>query len=102
MQKGVDEIGWLTDRPNRYEGLWKLVRRWFSLFETSDPNTHASFKIGNARELMAFEMFKPKYDTKKRRLAFKLHAGFIKAGRDIITGLKGKTLSEPKKILMMR
>ena len=31
--KGVDEIDWFTDRPNRVEGTWKpqkLLRKWDS------------------------------------------------------------------------
>ena len=64
----VEEIDWFTDRPYRSEGLWKpqkLIRQWDSFFETSDPNAQASFKIGEKRELMTFEMFKPKYSNRK-------------------------------------
>ena len=75
--KGVDEIDWFTDRPYRSEGLWKpqeLRQNWDSLFKDSDPNAQASFKIRNKRELMTFEMFKPKYDGKKQVLSFKIDA----------------------------
>ena len=47
--KGVDEVDWFTDRPDRFEGLWKpqkLIRQWDSLFENSDPNAQASFEVG--------------------------------------------------------
>ena len=54
---GVGEIDWFTDRPFRSEGMWKpqkLIRQWDSLFETSEPNAQASFKVGEKRELMTF------------------------------------------------
>ena len=96
--KGVDEIDWFTDRPYRSEGLWKpqkLIRQWDSFFETSDPNAQASVKVGGERELITFEMFKPKYNSKNKSLAFKIDAEIINRGEgDFITGLKGKTLDE--------
>ena len=96
--EGVDEIDWFTDRPFRSEGLWKpqkLIRQWDSLFETSEPNAQASFKVGEERELMTFEMFKPKFNNKKQRLSFKIDAGIINNREsDLVTGLKGKALDE--------
>ena len=96
--KGVDEIDWFTDRPDRFEGLWKpqkLIRQWDSLFKTSDPNAQASFKVGEERELITFEMFKPKFNKKKQRLSFKIDAGIINNREsDLVTGLKGKALDE--------
>ena len=96
--KGVDEIDWFTDRPNRYEGLWKpqkLIRQWDSLFKTSDPNAQASFKIGKKRDLITFEMFKPKYNQKNQRLSFKVDAGIVNNREsDLLTGLKNKDLEE--------
>ena len=96
--KGVDEIDWFTDRPDRFEGLWKpqkLIRKWDSFFETSDPNAQASFKVGEERDLITFEMFKPKYNNKKQRLSFKIDAGIINNREsDLVTGLKGKALDE--------
>ena len=95
---GVDEIDWFTDRPYRSEGLWKpqkLIRQWDSFFETSEPNAQASFKIGNERELMTFEMFKPRYNSKKQILSCKIDAGIInKRQSDLATGLKDKALDE--------
>ena len=94
--KGVDEIDCFTDRPNRYEGLWKpqkLIRQWDSLFKTSDPNAQASFKIGKERDLITFEMFKPKYNQKNQRLSFKVDAGIVNNREsDLLTGLKNKDL----------
>ena len=96
--KGLDEIDWFTDRPYRSEGLWKpqkLIRQWDSLFENSDPNAQASFKIGDERELITFEMFKPKYNSKKQRLSFKIDAGIInKREADLVAELGGKALDE--------
>ena len=96
--KGVDEIDWFTDRPFRSEGLWKpqkLISQWESFFETSEPNAQASFKVGEERELITFEMFKPKFNNKKQRLSFKIDAGIINDREsDLVTGLKGKALDE--------
>ena len=96
--KGVDEIDWFTDRPDRVEGTWKpqkLISQWESFFETSEPNAQASFKVGEERELITFEMFKPKFNNKKQRLSFKIDAGIINNREsDLVTGLKGKALDE--------
>ena len=96
--KGVDEIDWFTDRPDRVEGTWKpqkLISQWESFFETSEPNAQASFKVGEERELITFEMFKPKFNNKKQRLSFKIDAGIINDREsDLVTGLKGKALDE--------
>ena len=95
---GVDEIDWFTDRPFRSEGQWKpqkLIRQWDSFFETSEPNAQASFRIEDAREILTFEMFKPKYRNKKQRLSFKIDAEIInKRESDLVTGLKGKHFDE--------
>ena len=96
--KGVDEIDWFTDRPYRSEGLWKpqkLIRQWDSFFETSEPNAQASFKVGDERELITFEMFKPKYNASNQELAFEIDAEIINSREnDLVSGLKGKDLDE--------
>ena len=96
--KGVEEIDWFTDRPDRVEGLWKpqkLISQWESFFETSEPNAQASFKVGEERELVTFEIFKPKYSKKKQKFSFKIDAEIINnRERDLVTGLKGKVLDE--------
>ena len=96
--KGIEEIDWFTDRPDRVEGLWKpqkLISQWESFFETSDPNAQASFKVGEERELITFEMFNPKYNNKKQRFSFNIDAGIINNREsDLFTGLKGKALDE--------
>ena len=56
--KGVEEIDWFTDRPDRVEGLWKpqkLISQWESFFETSEPNAQARFKFGEEREHITFD-----------------------------------------------
>ena len=96
--EGVDEIDWFTDRPFRSEGLWKpqkLIRQWDSFFESSDPNAQASFKADQERELITFEMFKPKYNDKKQSFSFKIDAEIInERENDLVTGLEGKPLNE--------
>ena len=96
--KGVDEIDWFTDRPDRFEGLWKpqkLINQWESFFETSDPNAQASLKVDQDRKLITFEMLKPKYNSKKQRFSFKIDAGIInERENDLVAGLKGKALDE--------
>ena len=88
--KGVDEIDWFTDRPFRSEGLWKpqkLLRKWDNYFATSEPNAQASFKVGEERELITFEMFKPKFNNKKQRLSFEIDADIINSREsDLVTG----------------
>lgn len=94
----VDEIDWFTDRPDRVEFTWKpqkLISQWKSFFETSEPNAQASFKVGEKRELITFEMIKPKLNNKNQKLSFKIDAGTINnLESDLITGLKGKALDE--------
>ena len=96
--EGVDEIYWFTDRPDRFEGTWKpqkLISQWESFFETSEPNAQASFKVGEERELITFEMFRPKLNNKKQRLSFKIDSGIINNREsDLVTGSKGKALDE--------
>ena len=60
--KGVDEVNWFTDRPDRFAGEWspkKLVKKWEGLFGDVEPNAQATFEVGNKRKLVTFEMFKP-------------------------------------------
>ena len=99
--KGLDEIDWFTDRPYREEGTWKpkkLIRKWDSLFETgwgSEPNAQCSFKVGDERDLITFEMFKPKWSNKKKQMIFKIDAQVINDREaDALTGLKGKQLND--------
>ena len=53
--KGVDEIDWFTDRPNRVAGEWspkKLVMQWDVLFSDGAPNAQTTFEVSGKRELI--------------------------------------------------
>ena len=66
--KGVDEIDWFTDRPDRVEGIWKpqkLLRKWDKYYASSEPNAQVTFDVGEQRKLFAFEMYKPKIKSGK-------------------------------------
>ena len=73
--KGVDEIDWFTDRPDRVAGEWspkKLVKKWDSLFGDIEPNAQATFEIASKRNLVAFEMSKPRLSDSNQKLSFKV------------------------------
>ena len=73
--KDVDEIDWFTDGPDVVEGTWKpkkLIQQWDSFFEASGSNAQASFKIGDEREFITFEIYKP--TKKKNKMIFDLDA----------------------------
>ena len=72
--KGIDEIDWFTDRPDRVTGTWstaKLKREWNSLFDNVPPNAQLSYKIQGEdeacgisdRDLTTFEIKKPKMNS---------------------------------------
>ena len=89
--KGVDEIDWFTDRPNRVAGEWspkKLVKEWDVLFSdgAGAPNAQATFEVGNKRKLVTFEMFKPKLSNSNQTLSFKVR-GIGEKNKDLLTGL---------------
>ena len=95
--KGVEEIDWFTDRPERVEGTWKpqkLIRKWDKYFATSEPNAQVTFKIiglDNKRQILNFEMLKPR--LKMDRLVFNLKP-LSEEGKDKITGYKGNGLGD--------
>ncbi|QNJ03634.1 hypothetical protein [Synechococcus sp. PROS-U-1] len=96
--KGVDEIDWFTDRPNRVAGEWspkQLVKKWDGLFGDGDgpPNAQATFEVGNKRKLVTFEMFKPKLSNSNQTISFKVR-GIGASNKDDLTGLAGKEMSE--------
>ena len=73
LLKGVDEIDWFTDRPDRVAGTWspeRLVKKWDGLFGDVEPNAQATFEVGGKRKLMSFEMFKPFLNKKGNKLNF--------------------------------
>ena len=96
--KGVDEIDWFTDRPDRVAGEWspkKLVKKWDGLFGDGDgpPNAQATFEVGSKKNLVTFEMFKPKLSDSNQTLSFKLR-GIGKKNKDLLTGLRNEQLSD--------
>ena len=94
--KGVDEIDWFTDRPDRVAGEWspkKLVKKWDGLFGGVEPNAQATFEMGSKRELVTFEMFKPKLSDSNQTLSFKVR-GIGEKNKDLLTGLRKKRLSD--------
>ena len=96
MLKGVDEIDWFTDRPDRVAGEWspkKLVKKWDNLFGGIEPNAQATFEMGSKRKLVAFEMFKPKLSDSNQTLSFKVR-GTGEKNKDFLTGLRNKRLSD--------
>ena len=94
--KGIDEIDWFTDRPDRAAGEWspkKLLKEWDVLFSDGAPNAQATFDVDSKRELVAFEMFKPKLRDSNQKLSFKID-GIGEKNKDLLTGLKNKRLSD--------
>ena len=94
--KGVDEIDWFTDRPDRFAGEWspkKLVKKWDVLFSDGAPNSQATFEVGSKRKLVSFEMFKPKLSDSNQTLSFKIR-GIGEKNKDLLTGLRNKRLPD--------
>ena len=94
--RGIDHIDWFTDRPDRIAGEWspkKLVKKWESLFGDVEPNAQATFEMGKKRELVTFEMFKPKLEDSNQKLSFKIR-GIGKKNKDLLTGLRNEQLSD--------
>ena len=92
--KGVDEIDWFTDRPERAEGTWKpqkLLRTWDKYFATSEPNAQAGFKADKEHEMATFEMFKPK--MKSGKMIFDIKP-LTDSGKDTLTGLQDIEMSD--------
>ena len=95
--KGIDEIDWFTDRPDRVAGEWspkKLVRKWDGLFRGVEPNAQATFEVGSKRKLLTFEMFKPQLSDSNQTLSFKVR-GISQKSKDLLTGLRNKRISDP-------
>ena len=94
--RGIDHIDWFTDRPDRVAGEWspkKFVKKWESLFGDVEPNAQATFEMGKKRELVTFEMFKPKLKDSNQKLSFKIR-GIGKKNKDLLTGLRNEQLSD--------
>ena len=94
--KGIDDIDWFTDRPDRVAGEWspkKLVKEWDVLFSDGAPNAQATFEVGSKRKLVTFEMFKPKLKDSNQTLSFKVR-GIGKKNKDLLTGMRNQRLSD--------
>jgi len=96
--KGIDDIDWFTDRPDRVAGNWspkKLLKEWDVLFSdgAGAPNAQATFEMGSKRKLVTFEMFKPKLSDSNQTLSFKVR-GIGEKNKDLLTCLKNKRLSD--------
>ena len=96
--KGVDEIDWFTDRPDRVAGEWspkKLVKKWDCLFGGVEPNAQMSYTWKSfidfagpieGRGNISFEMFKPTASKRGNKLTFNVK-GIGKKNKEIIAGL---------------
>ena len=62
------------------------------LFSDGAPNAQATFEMGSKRELVTFEMFKPKLSDSNQTLSFKVR-GIGEKNKDLLTGLRNKRLS---------
>ena len=95
--KGVEEIDWFTDRPDRVAGEWspkKLVKEWDLLFSDGDgaPNAQMAYTwttfmdfVGamKGRSNMSFEMFKPSVNKKGTKLSFEIK-GIGKKNKELV------------------
>ena len=69
------------------------MKEWDVLFSDGAPNAQATFEIDGKRELVTFEMFKPKLRDSNQKLSFKID-GIGEKNKDLLTGLKNKRLSD--------
>ena len=58
-----------------------------------EPNAQATFQMGSKRELVIFEMFKPRLNDSNQTLSFKVR-GIGKKNKDLLTGLRNEQLSD--------
>ena len=69
------------------------MKKWESLFGDVEPNSQATFEVSSKRELVTFEMFKPKLKDSNQTLSFKIR-GIGEKNKDLLTGLRNKRLSD--------
>ena len=53
--RGVDEIDWFTDRPDRKAGIWKpkrLLKQWNSFFKDDEPNAQVTYSFTTVMDLL--------------------------------------------------
>ena len=103
--KGIDEIEWFTDRPDRVAGEWspkKLVKKWENLFGGVEPNAQMSYTWKSfidfagpieGRGNMSFEMFKPKINKKGNKLSFDVK-GIGKKNKELVAAQVGRDVED--------
>ena len=92
--KGVDEIQWLTDRPEIVEGAWTpqmMLKKWDSIFSLKKYVASSVFKIDGVMDVTPFVMFKPTLNKSGDQLSFRVKSNH-KDGDNEITRLLGKEL----------
>ena len=103
--KGIDDIDWFTDRPDRVAGEWspkKLVKEWDVLFSDGAPNAQMSYTWKSfidfsgpieGRGSMSFEMFKPSVNKKGTKLSFKVK-GIGKKNKELVAAQVGRDVED--------
>ena len=103
--KGVDEVDWFTDRPERVAGEWspkKLLKEWDVLFSDDEPNAQMSYTwttymdfVGamKGRGNMSFEMFKPSLNKKRNKLSFEVN-GIGKKNRKLVESFVDRDIED--------
>ena len=104
--KGVHEIDWFTDLPDRVADVWspkKLLKEWDVLFSAGAgaPNAQSSFEMSSERKLVTSEMFKPKLSGANQTLSFKVRV-IGEKNKDLLTGLKINAYLMRHYLLMMQ
>ena len=93
--KGVDEIDWLTDRPDTVDSTWrpqKLVRKWDKWFAAGTPIAQATVNIDGQRELFTFQMFKPK-KIRSGKMKFNIKP-MSDLNKEKVVGIESKSLDD--------
>ena len=84
--KGVDEIQWLTDRPEIVEGAWTpqmMLKKWDSIFSLKKYVASSVFKIDNVMDVIPFEMFKPTLNKSGDQLSFRVKSNHKDSDNEI-------------------
>ena len=84
--KGVDEIQWLTDRPEIVEGAWTprmMLKKWGSIFSLKKYVATSVFKIDNVMDVILFEMFKPTLNKSGDQLSFRVKSNHKDSDNEI-------------------
>ena len=62
-------------------------------YENTELNYITTSIVGSKRELVTFEMFKPRFNDLRQKLSFKIR-GIGKKNKDLLTGLRNEQLSD--------